>query len=661
MARAMGERRTISCLDSVRAASNISRDNHERKNINSTLYPPSSSQSRRNSPPLRRNNVSKMLDYKTLEEAISSTHNRLRFLSPHQLAAFWTAVPDFLHKLGSNNKHHTGEHKKKQIQKLDEILIYTLKEIQRFSHRPLSQITLGFAKIVKHLGGHRRTLVEGSSHRQLHDYFIGEKSENKEFIFRKIAGASLHVLKESNAQSLSNFVYAYGLAEYDIEFEGDGEEREYFFDMLAGKVIFHLETCDARQLSNILWAYANVNASNPGIFNKAADMVIAKDLFKTFTSQDISHIVWAHATAQEQHHQLFREMSHHVVRLGDLNSFLPEALSNIVWAYATADECHPKLFKKVADHIVALPNLRSFKPRHLSDIVWAYSSAGENHSRLFRRVAGHIATLDTLDEFIPQQLSNIALAYTTANEAHALLFEKVADAVIKNQDGFTSQNVADLLQAYAIAGQIDQNLFTSLASTAAALVGECTSQNLANIAWAYAVSNVEAPSLFNDDFIQKCLEKENEFSIEHKSQLHQWNLWQEELQSNIRLPPSLGETCYQTFLSNAPTPMQDDIISELMAIGIQPKGETLTKNGYFLDALVEVDGNKIGIEINDSSHSAGGKATGSTILKHRQVANLEEISFVSVPYREWNKLGKDRSRKQQCLRKCFVKLELGFN
>lgn len=130
-------------------------------------------------------------------------------------------------------------------------------------------------------------------------------------------------------------------------------------------------------------------------------------------------------------------------------------------------------------------------------------------------------------------------------------------------------------------------------------------------------------------------------------------MWQEELKSEINLPPSLREECFlEAFLPTAPTPsaLPDDVISELLSIGLQPKEEVLTNRGYSLDALVEVNENKIGIEFDVTSHFVGRKPTGSTILKQRQITNLEGIPVVFVSYWEWNKLGKDRGKKQKYLR-----------
>ncbi len=64
---------------------------------------------------------------------------------------------------------------------------------------------------------------------------------------------------------------------------------------------------------------------------------------------------------------------------------------------------------------------------------------------------------------------------------------------------------------------------------------------------------------------------------------------------------------------------------------------------------------KIGIEVDGPSHFVGRKPTGSTLLKHRQVNTLDEIEVISVPYWEWDKLGKDGVKKQR-----YLRFELGL-
>jgi len=96
--------------------------------------------------------------------------------------------------------------------------------------------------------------------------------------------------------------------------------------------------------------------------------------------------------------------------------------------------------------------------------------------------------------------------------------------------------------------------------------------------------------------------------------------------------------------------LQNDVFSQLSSLGFKPEEEVLTKRGYRLDAVVEVKGKKIGIEVDGPSHFIGRKPTGSTILKRRQVTNLEGIPVVSIPYWEWDKLRRDSDKKQPYLR-----------
>ena len=148
------------------------------------------------------------------------------------------------------------------------------------------------------------------------------------------------------------------------------------------------------------------------------------------------------------------------------------------------------------------------------------------------------------------------------------------------------------------------------------------------------------------------MQMKNEFNVENLRQLYQWQLWQQELESNVTLPPSLQKKCYDTFISRVPEPskLQDDVISQLSSIGLELEEEVQTKSGYRLDALVQVNGKKVGVEVDGPSHFLGRDPTGSTILKHRQVTTLDGISIVSVPYWEWDKLNKDCEKKQQYIR-----------
>jgi hypothetical protein len=175
---------------------------------------------------------------------------------------------------------------------------------------------------------------------------------------------------------------------------------------------------------------------------------------------------------------------------------------------------------------------------------------------------------------------------------------------------------------------------------------------VANIAWAYAVANINDPLLFNKDFAAALQTKANDFVTEDYFQLHQWQLWQDELKFGINLPPGLSKKCRHAFVSQPyqSSIFQDDVISVLSSIDMLPEEEVLTPSGYRLDAIVEVNGEKVGIEVDGPSHFVNREPTGSTLIKRRQVCNLDGIGIVSVPYWEWNKLGRDRVKKQQYLR-----------
>eukprot|EP00985_Skeletonema_marinoi_P019753 scaffold11435_cov98-Skeletonema_marinoi.AAC.2 len=69
----------------------------------------------------------------------------------------------------------------------------------------------------------------------------------------------------------------------------------------------------------------------------------------------------------------------------------------------------------------------------------------------------------------------------------------------------------------------------------------------------------------------------------------------------------------------------------------------LMDSGYRIDALVEVNGKQVGIEVDGPHHFIGKSRSplARTILKRRQVPLIDGIELVSVPYWKWDKLGKD--------------------
>ena len=64
---------------------------------------------------------------------------------------------------------------------------------------------------------------------------------------------------------------------------------------------------------------------------------------------------------------------------------------------------------------------------------------------------------------------------------------------------------------------------------------------------------------------------------------------------------------------------QRDVVYVLRSIGLKPKEEEVTRRGYSFDALTEVNGMKVGVEVDGPSHCIGRKPTGSTMLKRRQL------------------------------------------
>ncbi|KAL7516422.1 hypothetical protein ACHAWX_001442, partial [Stephanocyclus meneghinianus] len=129
------------------------------------------------------------------------------------------------------------------------------------------------------------------------------------------------------------------------------------------------------------------------------------------------------------------------------------------------------------------------------------------------------------------------------------------------------------------------------------------------------------------------------FNLRELCQLHQWILWQKEIESEFTLDASFQKLCYNAYTKRLPNPsgLQNSVMTELKSIGLEPQEEyRLADCGYILDALVEVNGKSVGIEVDGPSHFAGREPLGKVTLKHRQVLNIEGIRLVSVPYWNWD-------------------------
>jgi hypothetical protein len=248
--------------------------------------------------------------------------------------------------------------------------------------------------------------------------------------------------------------------------------------------------------------------------------------------------------------------------------------------------------------------------------VWAYATSSEQHPELFKKIGDVIVSRD-LSSFNSQELANIVWAYATVNEIHPELFHKVADVIEGSK----------LLRSF-------------------------NAQELSNTAWAFTVAKIDV-LLFNDTFTQVLREKQAGFMKKHLRQLYQWHLWQaKELpKPNPGLPKSMIKPCHHVFANGNETAseLQRDVMASLVAIGLKPEDEFLTQSGYSIDALVEIRGEKIGVEVDGPSHFIGYKPKGHTLLKRRQVAGIDGIPIVSVPYWEWNRLGEDEGKKKKYL------------
>ncbi|KAL7529633.1 hypothetical protein ACHAXR_003063, partial [Thalassiosira sp. AJA248-18] len=153
-------------------------------------------------------------------------------------------------------------------------------------------------------------------------------------------------------------------------------------------------------------------------------------------------------------------------------------------------------------------------------------------------------------------------------------------------------------------------------------------------------------------FVDVLLENRYIFDTASLCQLYQWDIWQKEERHSAGLPSELKMKCYVAFTSQEfhTSGFQKDVVSVLRSIGLNPREEVLTPRGFSLDALVEIDGKQVGVEMDGPSHFIDRKPKGKTIIKRRHVTNVEGVTLVSVPYWEWSGLFGCRHHQKNYLR-----------
>ena len=607
-------------------------------------------------------------------------------LTAPNLAAVWSTIPRLLSKDGDLFVQREEEITECENQ-IFNILELVINSLDVLNPRELTTIILGMAKIVQNVRYAKQKRKMNMYQRSFGN--VLDEGNYEDSIFHPLAESANYILADFEPRYLSNLAYAYALLGHDPKFHSST-----LLGNIADASIGCIEQFNEQDISNTVWAYAKLDVSKPHLFQAVGDIVFRNHNMESFTPQELSNTVWSYASANEQHVGLFKKAGDAIVEKSDLKSFQPQNLANTVWAYATVNIHHPRLFEKVGDEIVQKNDLKSFTPQNIANVLWAYATANEHHHDLFNKLGDVIVEKEDLKSFNPQALSNIVWAYAANNVHHPRVFEKVGDAIVEknNLESFAPQALAIIVWAYATCNEQNPRLFKKIADTivekdnlqsykpqdfahlvwAYATANEhhdmfmkvtdeiakrddfksFSPQQLANIAWAYAVSNYDFSSICDNSFRDELHDRQKDFTEEELRQLHQWHLWQSKEKFNDGLSKLLQDKCKQIFLSAGTTSsaLQKDVIHVLKDMNLNPVEEYQTQSGYSLDALVEIEGKGVGVEVDGPFHYIGRKPNGSTQLKRRQVTTIDKIHLVSVPYWEWSKLGKDWGKKQKYLR-----------
>ena len=461
-------------------------------------------------------------------------------------------------------------------------------------------------------------------------------------LFSVIEEVSIRKIGSFNTQGLANLAHS---------FSSMGCHSKPLFDAIVDTSLQKLEKFKPQELTMLVLAYHQMDSSF--LFDEIASESMSR--LEQFTLLDLFNMAISYTKAGHRNEKWMMAIADEVVRRS--SNDLSNMHTGLLWAFAALRVSHPNLIGFLTKSL--LDNFDELEHEQICSAAWSLASLGCYRQPLFDAFAEALTDKMRDSRCNSQSLANLAWAFATVRDARPGLFDSIANAAEMKMEDFSPQGISNLLWAFAMAGHLDDQLFLSMAIVARRALGEFNSHALANLGWAYSVADIDAECLFGDGaYVNKCIGQMEGFSSEGLSQLHQWNLWRKELNSDDALPPAFAKRCLDEFtagINHHKSRLQKDVVSELAAMGLVPQQEVQTQSGYTLDAIVEVGDNKIAIEVDGPSHFFGHEPDGATIMKRRQIPRLDKIPILSVPYWEWNKLGKDQTKKQQYLR---TRLEL---
>ena len=464
-------------------------------------------------------------------------------------------------------------------------------------------------------------------------------------IFQAIAVAAVPILRKPDG--LVTLAYTCATAEVTPISKSGSNLFQHIAEAIINmesKTIFK-----PHELSKLLWSFAVRGEAHPKLFEKVGNAMVARPIVGSLTPHNLTNVVWAYAASGLTHPVLFGRVADDITYKRDLSSFEAKDLANIVWAFAKTEAPAKRMFAAVA---AALGESRgALKVQDLSNVLWAFSTFSLHYPSLFQ-----LASIDLLQRDIERvdthTLATIVWALSRAKVPAEGLLEHIAGVAAVRTYGFTAQDLANLLHGFASSGVQAVQLFKSMAPRVADILDQFTVQALVTTCWAYAVIGVDSENLFNQDLVDILIENVGTLSSSELRMLYQWHLWQKEEVKGPGLPQELEKLCHDSFIGNKvhASVYHKHIMATLHSLGMDPAEDVISSRGFRLDALVEChDDEKVSVRVDGPHHFIGRLPTGRTQLRSRQIANVEGITLVSIPYWDWNELGSDRRKQQNYL------------
>lgn len=380
------------------------------------------------------------------------------------IAAFWAHA----NKIIDDKDHHVGvvQDKQQTLMQLKALRNHTVKHIAMFEPADFSKSFLALAKIFSSLTSKQNDAGDTDGDRDdvaLFRHILldvnGERPRENPFQF--FVYASMPLLPQQRVRDLACISYSLSL----LSWSSSLKDGTILLDAISSEVVSRVNQFDSRSLSRILFDVAKSGQSQPLLFSVVGGYLCDLDATR-FAPGEMANILYAFATTTKSNPTIFQKIADAVVAQYSsstrLSWYRASDLSTIMYSFAKAEEPQSDQFQRKMHNALFTKLCRMhevFILEDLTDVIWALSkssSSSFNQSSILTKIAARINS-----DVQPQSaasLINLLLTCCESNVHMEDLFcqdSSFMTACLEKKDEYKDEELRTLYKFHAWQQELD--------------------------------------------------------------------------------------------------------------------------------------------------------------------------------------------------------------